>query len=31
MEDNFKMNLKEVVCENVDWIHFLRIGTIWDL
>jgi hypothetical protein len=30
-EKNFKGNLKYVVCENVDWIHYPRIGTNWDI
>jgi hypothetical protein len=27
LEDNIKMDLQEVGCENKDWIDWLRIGT----
>jgi hypothetical protein len=26
-ENNIKMDLKEIVCEDVDWIYRIRIGT----
>jgi hypothetical protein len=25
-EDNIKMDLEEIVCENVDWIHVVQDG-----
>jgi hypothetical protein len=30
-EKNFKMNLKYVVFENVDWVHCPMIETYWDI
>jgi hypothetical protein len=27
-ENNIKMDLKEIGCEDVDWIHLARIGPI---
>jgi len=27
-EDNIKLDLQEVGCGSMDWIHWLRIGTV---
>jgi len=29
MEDNIKINLKELVCENVDWINVAQDWDLW--
>jgi len=29
MEDNIRMNLKEVGCEVVDWIHLAQDRGLW--